>query len=317
MLARVERIRSHGGPRVVVLGDSRIAEGFSAKSAAGSLAGSRAAFVNAAVPGSTLRCWSYFLEWMDPHALRGATVIIPLDDYADEDGAWSWQDRELDTRILAARLSLVDLPGYALSFDSFAGGWNALFNGVLKGRPLREDIQALLRSPSERMAKAASVRAHGPEWSDNYEGNPGSLAGLEVNWQSRRIVFPSHVSARQRQALALFFFYQTLPQTGRYRQYRLIWMRRIAAAAARQGARAVVIRVPASPVPLARSLPFRDSAIMQLQKEGVLRVAPADLFAPLEQPQYFFDALHMNQLGRNEFSSRLAAFLAQQPRLGD
>jgi hypothetical protein len=247
---------------------------------------------------------------MQPRALRGSVIVIPMDDYSDEDGAWTWQGRQLDGRVLAARLGVSDLPAFAISFDSFSGRLNALLAGAFKGHALRDDVQAFLLAPAERMRKAAAYRRHGAEWSDNYAGNSASLAGLRVDWEAERIMFPERTTAAQRQALKAMLFYKALSQTGSYRQYRLQWLRRIAELARRQDAQVIVIRVPAGPVPRPRRLPHHDSAVMQLHGEGAIAAEPAGLFAPLERPEYFFDALHMNGAGRREFSSRLAAHLA-------
>jgi len=68
---------------VLVLGDSRIAEGFSAKVADG--VGHGVNFVGAGVPAASLRAWFYILREADPSRDSFSAVVLPVDDYEDED----------------------------------------------------------------------------------------------------------------------------------------------------------------------------------------------------------------------------------------
>src|ERR1700687_3336732 len=66
-------------PQVLVLGDSRMAEGFSAK-LADAAPDARFKYINASVPGSTLRAEYYLLRELDTDANRYASIVIPLDE---------------------------------------------------------------------------------------------------------------------------------------------------------------------------------------------------------------------------------------------
>jgi hypothetical protein len=292
---------------VLVLGDSRMAEGFSAKVANQH---SMRRFVSAAVPGSTPRCWYYFLRWMPPEVRKGATIVIPLDDYADEDGAWDWADRALDNSMLAARLSLSELPEYTLSFRGFRERTSAALTGLFRGSALRQDLQAFLSAPEQRLEKVEAFRTSGVEWAYDYSGNPADLQGLRVDWERRRIAYPDSLPQPQRESIHASLFRTRLPQTGRYREYRLHWFRKISLLARESGARAVFVRVPRGPVPLPAGGGRDDTAVAVLVREGIGSAAPEDYFAALERPEYFFDALHMNQSGRMRFTTELAEYLS-------
>ncbi|HEU4419173.1 MAG TPA: hypothetical protein VFT55_09560, partial [Planctomycetota bacterium] len=50
----------------------------------------------------------------------------------------------------------------------------------------------------------------------------------------------------------------------------------------------------------------------ELAGRSHVHVLDPNLFADLERPEYFYDALHMNQLGRRQFTERLADTLRQR-----
>ncbi len=282
---QVERLIGTGGNQsIAVLGDSRIAEGFSARVADGQQPGWR--FLNAAVPGSTPRCWYYLLRDLDPQVGRFKKIVLPVDSYEDEDGPWEWADRTLDVNILAARLRLEDTLSFAASFHSAEARWNALLVCLLKGLALREDLQAFLAHPASRLDKAALYRASGAEWTYNYDGNPKNLVGSTLPDPSRR---------------------QPSPQTGLYGAYRRAWFGRILSRYKDSGTAIVFLRLPRGPVvpPVGHAGP--GSSIRGFTGVTVL---PESLFNALEAPEYFFDELHLNARGRQLFSTQLAGVLA-------
>jgi hypothetical protein len=77
-ITRAEKQRAPSGLKeVLVLGDSRIAEGFSTAVAdeLGSPAGLK--FVSLAEPASTIVIWHYLLREVDPTAQRYSAIVIP------------------------------------------------------------------------------------------------------------------------------------------------------------------------------------------------------------------------------------------------
>ena len=71
-------------PEVIVLGDSRIAAGFSPTGAAAA-GGGKLRFWNFGIPGALPRDWYYMLRDADPGRRRFAAVVMALDQYADND----------------------------------------------------------------------------------------------------------------------------------------------------------------------------------------------------------------------------------------
>ncbi|MEO8127346.1 MAG: hypothetical protein ABI822_09660 [Bryobacteraceae bacterium] len=282
---QVERmLRTAGNQSIAVMGDSRIAEGFSARIADQRQPGFR--FLSAAVPGSTPRCWYYLLRELDPAGTRFKTIALPLETYEDADGSRELTDRVLDLNILAARLRLADTLTFASSFQSSEARWNALLVCLLKGVGLREDFQAFLAHPAARLDKAAMYRRNGNQWNYDYQGNSKDLTGA---------VLPAPVPRGPSQ------------NTGVYTAYRREWVNRIINKYRGTGTSIVFLRLPRGPVPTPAS-PRSGSSIHEWTGVSIL---PEDLFHSLETPEYFFDALHLNARGRQRFSTELADILAR------
>ena len=82
-------------PEVLVIGDSRVAEGFSALVAAAAV-NQRLYFWNFGVPGTTPRVWYYTLRDADPTRRRFAAIVFALDGYSDADWWLGFEDRTTD-----------------------------------------------------------------------------------------------------------------------------------------------------------------------------------------------------------------------------
>ncbi len=282
---QMERVlRAAGNQSIAVLGDSRIAEGFSPRVADQRQPAFR--FLNAAVPGTTPRCWYYLLRDLDPKPGRFKKIVLPVDAYEDEDGGWEWADRTLDLNFLAARLRLTDTLTVTASFHAADTRWNALLACLLKGLLLREDLQAFLAHPGLRLDKAALYRASGAEWAYNYDGNAKDLTGAVLRDPSPR---------------------QPSPQTGLYAAYRREWFGRIVSRYKKSGTSILFLRLPRGPVAPSVSRARPGSSIRGFAGVTVL---PENLFEFLEAPEYFFDELHLNARGRRLFSTQLADVLA-------
>ena len=283
---QMERVlRAVDNQSIAVLGDSRIAEGFSPRVADRRQPAFR--FLNAAVPGSTPRCWYYLLRDLDPKPGRFKTIVLPVEAYEDEDGGWEWADRTLDLNFLAARLRLSDTVTVTSSFHAADTRWSALLVCLWKGLLLREDLQAFLAHPDSRIQKAALYRASAAEWAYNYDGNAKDLVGSVLRDPSLRP--PS-------------------PQTGLYAAYRREWFGRIISRYRGSGTSIVFLRLPRGPVPPSVRHAREASSIREFAGVTVL---PENLFNRLEGPEYFFDELHLNARGRQWFSTELADVLAR------
>jgi len=270
---------------VLVLGDSRIAEGFSEAAANSSEIETRVHFFNGAAGGSTPRCWYYMMREMDPAASRFRAIVIPADTYYDEDGSSDWADHALDSRIVAFCLRASDVWDYAASFHDAHAKFDALRAVLLKGFLLKDDVQSLLAHPSVRMQKVRQYEEHDSEWSLGYQGNPTAIDPEKALASLKR---------------------PTAPQTGDYARYRRLWYGRIIAHYQGTQTRIIFCRIPAAP--FTRPKPaMQVSRVIPSLASAQVTVLDESEFADLERPQYFFDPDHMNAEGRKRFTPRLAA----------
>ena len=270
------------GKNAVVVGDSRMGEGFSQRVANETTP--HLHWFSAAVSGTTPRSWYYLLREIDPNRDRFGVIVIPVDSYDDEDGTDELADRTLDTRILIFCLRLSDLSDYPFTFRGARARfetWRAL---LFKGFIVRDDIRAFLADPSKRIETARLFAQYGKEWSDNYTGRPTT------------------VSLDEARASALPREY---PQTGRYGAYRSYWFRRIIARYRGTPVRIVFARAPAAPIPRPQP-PIRFSRVIPTLSSASVTVLDENLFSSLEQPRFFFDTSHLNTAGRERFSAALA-----------
>ena len=290
---------------VLVLGDSRIGEGFSAKIADGIGSGRR--FINASIPGASLRTFYYTLREADPSRDRYSVVVIPVDDYDDEDGVWDRDDVLTDARIVLPALRWTDVLQFVISYRDPAARWEILRETVLKGFVYKDDIRMFLQDPAARISSVRAFQAHAMDWSYGYAGNAGNLAGLKWEAPVRRIVCPPRIPPPIQAELREVYERGPAPQTGRYKQYRQRWFRELITPYLHSATLFLILRIPGHPLPAPHyALHDPDSAVRSLRSDPRVILEDERAFEYLERPEYFFDALHMNAKGRALFSEALA-----------
>jgi len=289
---------------VLVIGDSRVAEGFSARLADSSV-DRRLHFWNFGLSGTTPRVWYYTLRDADPTRRRFAVIAIALDNYSDKDWFAEFEDRASDQSYLVMRLSLSDCLSFASSMYTTAMRQRALFGCLFRGVILRPDMQDFLAHPELRMEQAADGRQNGLRYLSEYGGKSGSLHGLTIDWSSRTIHFPDGVSDAIRANVTQFLLPKDVPNTGALARYRQRWLGGILDLYKDSLTRIVFLQLPRGPLvnPQTQAGPaFVDSA----SKMPRVSVLPVDTFTDLERPELFADGLHLNHDGRPIFSQRIA-----------
>lgn len=298
----------HAMPRVpsevLVVGDSRVAEGFSSRTATVATQ-RRLHFWNFGVAGTTPRVWYYTLRDADPTRRRFAAIVLALDNYSDADWFAEFEDRATDRQYLALRLGLGDCIGFAFSNRDPAARSKALFGCLFRGVTLRQDVQGFLADPAVRMKNAADRLQNGLGYDSGYSGKPESLQGMSVDWQNRTIHFPDTVPAATRANVERFVLLEPTPQTGALARYRKRWLGAILDLYQDSPTRLIFLQLPRGPLvdPSVKSsaVRFVDSVPSRV------RVLPDSAFSDLERPDLFADGLHLNSSGRPIFSERLAA----------
>jgi len=298
-----------GGKRVLVLGDSRT--GFLARVADERSAG-RMRFANAALGGTTPRCWYYLLREMDPQATNYAAIFIPFGLYEDEENIDDLRNRTGDLKFLAVRLRLADTPEFLASVSSLQAHVETtralLWKGVLYSR----DLQDLLSSPSRRTRTIETYR-NWAEWVYGFRGDARSLDGLAVDYQRRTIRYPDAMPQPARDELRAALLWEPKPPTGWMYEYRRQWISHIAARYQGTQTKLIFFRLPRGPVPRPPEwIGSRTSAAREVATRFGIALTREDYFISLEQPKLFVDSMHLNGAGMEQFSEKLAQLAIEQ-----
>ncbi len=283
---------------VLVLGDSRIYNGLDAARATRETPGLR--FINAAVPGTTPRCWSVFDRALDPGANRFRAVVVPVDTYADDDGALGsvdGDDRLFDLHYIVLRTAPSEIARVAFSFPEPDRRLEAFFDLALRGPLLRADLQAFALDPRARFAALAAGR----------EGPPHvraeTMSGLRVG-AGGALVVPATFPASERDELERQVRHVPEPSKS-YARYRREWLLPIVERYRATGTPVIFVRIPTRPLqpvpPAALTGTLADFA----RTEGAY-VLPQAPYTALERPPLFADAVHLDARGAALFSVQLA-----------
>ncbi|MFN7932563.1 MAG: hypothetical protein U0R19_04500 [Bryobacteraceae bacterium] len=298
-----------GGKRVLVLGDSRT--GFLARVADERTAG-RIRFGNAALGGTTPRCWYYLLRDMDPRANAYAAIVVPFGHYEDEEAVDDLRNRTGDLHFLAERLRLTDAPAFVSSVSSLQAHVQTVRALLWKGFLYNRDVQDLLRSPARR-AQTIETYRNWAEWVYGYQGEARSLEGLQVDYPRRKITFPAGLDERARAELVEALLWEPFEPKGWMYEYRMEWIGKIAERYRGTGTKLIFMRLPRGPVP--RPVEWgraKTSAVREIAKREGAVLAPEGLFEELEQPRLFVDGRHLNSAGMTRFSELIADLVLGQ-----
>ncbi len=113
-------------------------------------------FLNGGVPGTTPRCWPFFLRAIDPYADRVRAIVIAVDTYADDDsaiGSIDGDNRPMDLRYVVFQTRLRDIPKLAGSFSDPRERIEYGIDLFWRGPELRDDFQALAADPAARIVQ--------------------------------------------------------------------------------------------------------------------------------------------------------------------
>lgn len=288
---------------ILVVGNSRIAEGFSAKVANEYRSQDGFWFANLGVSGSGDRVWYYLVRDVDPHRDRYAAIAIPIDDYDDPDDYEDVADRASEMPLLANRLTLADIVPYAMSFTTWKSRGEVLRGWFFLGLTYQRDFQLFFEHPTRRLRFVADMRAHGAQNRYDYLGINRSLAGMKVDWVNRRVTgLPADLQRDYESRL-----FSRPPQLGRNYAFEARWLGALVDLYRNSKTRIVIFQAPRGPaprpVPLAR---LKWTIVDELRKRPWVRVIDRHQFEDLERSELFADHVHLNSTGRKLFSPRLA-----------
>ena len=142
-ITQAEKERAPSGLKeVLVLGDSRIAEGFSATLAneLGLRAGLK--FVSLAEPAASANTWYYMVRDVDPTTRRYAAIVIPYGIGYEPNSA-----DPLRISMTAPLLRYGDCFDFASGFQRWSGRFRAFIACILRGSAFQSDVVDLLEHP--------------------------------------------------------------------------------------------------------------------------------------------------------------------------
>ncbi len=293
--------------RVLVLGDSRMGEGFSAK-LCDELGQSDPRWFNASVPGSTPRVWSYMLDRLLRQGNRFDLVVLPLQSLTGRTSEFFMADRRLDGQFMPPILPLSCVREFSNSFNSKGLQREMLLRGFLRSYALQSDLLRLIEHPVRRKRDVDRMRkAYKSHY--NYQGREESLAG-KVGVVEGKVVFSPQIPETDHSLYTVMPDAPSAESLVKQPHYQRQWIGRIEKSCQTAGAKLVVLLAPRGPLGEIYDSEEGVDARDRLELSPKTVVLPAATFTALERPECYFDHLHMNALGRKEFSTILWKFVA-------
>ncbi len=294
-----------GKKEVLVMGNSRIAEGFSAR-LANEYKQDGYWFSNCAVPAAAARTIYYFVRDVDPNRNRYAAIAVPVDDYNDIDPTEDPADQVSNMWLVINRLRVTDILPYTLSFKSWVWRSDVIRGTTLKGLVFQRDVQEFIEHSDNRLQAVGRYRQYGSSWLYAYGGNNRSLAGMSVDWNNHRVTFPPGMPQDQQNDLSRQIFLAPR-QNGWVREFQTKWLGALADLYRGSNTRVIIYQLPRNAAPRPTPLVhWPSTSVNELRKRSWVRVVDHSVFEPLERPELFFDFIHLNSDGRKLFSPLLA-----------
>jgi len=311
-ITQAERERAPSGLKeVLVLGDSRIAEGFSPTLAneLGSPAGLK--FVGLAEPAASANTWYYMVREVDPTRRRYAAIVIPYGIGYEPNSA-----DPLRISMTAPLLRYGDCFHFASGFQRWSGRFRAFVACILRGSAYQDDVVDLLSHPVARIKSiqlADKMRSR-----SEYKGRDYDLVGTSYNATTGQVTFAPKLTEAQRLAFRKSLIRPSQSDTEYSLKLQRDWIPRIMNRYSHSPTAIVLTPLPRGP--------FLELGGFSKGYESVLPTSviqrtsfslPGHTFEFLEKPEYYFDAFHLNAKGRQKFTETLVSELLGRLRTAD
>ncbi len=303
-ITQAEKERAPSGLKeVLVLGDSRIAEGFSATLAneLGSPAGLK--FVTFAEPAASANTWYYMLREVDPTTRRYAAIVIPYGIGYEPNSA-----DPLRISMTAPLLRYGDCFHFASGFQRWSGRFRAFFACILRGSAYQDDIADLLAHP---VARITSIRQAGKMHPGReYKGRDYDLVGTSYDAATGQVTFAPKLTEGQKSAFRKSLIQPSQPDTEYSLRLQRDWIPRIMGRYSQSSTAIVLTPLPRGPfLELGGFSRGYESVLPNFVLERSKFSLPEHTFDFLEKPEYYFDAFHLNAKGRQKFTGTLVSEL--------
>ena len=291
---------------VLVFGDSRIAEGFSATLAneLGSPAGLK--FVSFAEPAASANTWYYMVREVDPTTRRYAAIVIPYGIGYEPNSADA-----LRISMTAPLLRYADCFHFASGFQRSSGRFRAFIACILRGSTYQDDVADLLGHPGARMT---SIRQADEMHSvREYKGQDYDLVGTSYNAATGQVSFAPKLTEAQKSAFRKSLIQPSQADTEYSLRLQRDWIPRIMDRYSHSPTAIVLTPLPRGPfLELGGFSEGYKSVLPNSVVERTTFSLPECTFDFLEKPEYYFDAFHLNAKGRQKFTGTLVSELLRR-----
>jgi hypothetical protein len=309
-ITRAERDRvSSGLKEVLVLGDSRMAEGFSPAIAdkLSSLEGFK--FVNLTEPASAVNIWDYMLREVDRTRRRYWAIVVPYGIGFEPSGA-----DPLRISMAAPLLRYGDCFNFASAFQRWSGRFRAFTACILRGSAFQSDVVNFLEHP---IARIRTVQREPKRLlaRDIYKGRDYDIVGTSYDPKTGQVTFPPRLSEAQRDAIRDSLVKPSQSETQDFLRMQRDGIQRILNRYSASSTEIVLTPVPRGPfagLPGA-SMTFH-AAFPTITTQRAAFSLPEQTFDFLEKPEYYFDGYHLNSKGRQRFTETLVTELVGRLR---
>jgi hypothetical protein len=312
-ITRAERDRvSSGLKEVLVLGDSRMAEGFSAAVANNLRSVDGFKFVNLAEPASSVNIWSYMLREVDPTRHRYWAIVVPYGIGFEPNSA-----DPLRISMTAPLLRYGDCFNFASAFQRWSGRFRAFTACILRGSAFQNDVVNFLEHPIERI-RSTEQEPTRLQSRNVYKGRDYDLVGTSFDPKTGQVSFPPRLSEAQREAIRDSLVKPSQSETQDFLRMQRDGIQRILNRYSTSPTEIILTPVPRGPfagLPGA-SMTFH-AAFPAITSQRSIFSVPEETFDFLEKPEYYFDGYHLNAKGRQRFTETLVAELVGRLRSSD
>jgi hypothetical protein len=309
-ITRAEKDRAPSGLKeVLVLGDSRIAEGFSAALAneLGSSAGLK--FVSLAEPAASANTWYYMVREVDPTTRRYWAIVIPYGLGYEPNSADA-----LRISMTAPMLRYLDCFHFASGFQRWSGRFRAFTGCILRGSAYQDDVVDLLEHPIARIRSLQHARTATYSRAV-YKGRDYDLVGTTYDPSTGQVAFAPKLTEAQRLAFRKSLIQPSRSDTEYSIKLQREWIPRIMNRYSKSSTAIVLTPVPRGPfVELPGFSHGYDSVLPSSVIDKTGFALPGRTFDFLEKPEYYFDAFHLNAKGRQRFTETLVSELMGRVR---
>jgi hypothetical protein len=310
VITRAEKDRiSSGLKEVLVLGDSRIAEGFSAAVAdkLSSIDGFK--FVNLAEPAAAVNIWDYMLREVDPTRRRYWAIVVPYGIGFEPNSA-----DPLRISMAAPLLRYGDCFNFASAFQRWSGRFRAFTACILRGSAFQSDVVDLLEHPTARI-RSIQLGPQRLRSRDAYKGRNSNLVGTSYDPSTGQVTFPPQLTGAQREAIRDSLVQPSQSETQRFLKMQRDGIQQILNRYSASPTKIVLTPIPRGPFASLPGASMTFHAVFPtLTTEKAVFSLPEQTFDFLEKPEYYFDGFHLNAKGRLRFTETLVAELVGRLR---